>query len=161
MPSIYIIGALKNRQIMEFAERLRKQGYDVFDQWLTPGPDADSYLLEWAKKRNLSYKEALNSYAARHVFDFDKSHIDRCDMAILYMPAGKSAHIELGYVIGSGKKAYILFDKEPERFDVMYNFATDVFFNEQELFDELARNKAASEQHKPGAIPHWYHMRMR
>lgn len=29
-------------------------------------------------------------------------------------------------------------DKEPERYDVMYNFATGVYFSRKELLDELA-----------------------
>lgn len=122
---------------MDLANDLRAFGYDVFDDWITPGPEADGFLFEWSKKRKLSYRGALKSYAAQHVFDFDKHHIDRCDIGILVMPAGRSAHLELGYIIGSGKKGFILFDQEPERFDVMYNFATDVFFNKQDLMEHL------------------------
>lgn len=137
MRSIYLIGALKNREIMNLAERLRAEGHEVFDDWMTPGPEADSYLLEWAKNRKLSYKEALNSYAATHIFEFDKSHIDRCDTGILVMPGGRSAHLELGYMVGTGKQGFILFDVEPDRFDVMYRFATDVFFSEGSLIERL------------------------
>jgi hypothetical protein len=51
---IYIIGALKNNEITNIAEELRKINnksieYDVFDQWITPGPDADQYLFEYSK----------------------------------------------------------------------------------------------------------------
>ncbi len=53
--------------------------------------------------------------------------MDRCASALLVLPAGKSGHLELGYAIGSGKKGYILLDKEPERYDVMYAFAAGVF----------------------------------
>jgi hypothetical protein len=44
---------------------------------------------------------------------------------------GKSAHLELGYSIGMGKEAHILFDEEPDRFDLMYNFipADNIHFN--------------------------------
>ena len=55
----------------------------------------------------------------------------------MLMPAGKSGHLELGYIIGRGKPGYILFDGEPERYDVMVQFATGIFFNKQELFDKL------------------------
>lgn len=135
--SIYLIGALKNRQIQDLAIKLRAEGYDVFDDWQAPGPEADSFLLEWAKKRGLTYKEALQSYAAQHVFEFDKFHVDRCDTGVLVMPAGKSAHMELGYMRGQGKQVFILFDQWPDRFDVMYNFATDVFVDEGELIGRL------------------------
>ena len=137
--SIYLLGALKNREIMALGERLRAEGFDVFDEWLSPGPDADAFLLEYAKFRNLTYKEALNTYAAKQVFEFDKSHIDRCDIGIMVMPCGKSGHLELGYMIGCGKPGYILFDQEPDRMDVMYQFATDIFFDVEELIVELKK----------------------
>jgi hypothetical protein len=53
------------------------------------------------------------------------------------MPAGKSGHLELGYMLGQGKRGYVLFDKEPERWDIMYQFATDDFFCKEELVAEL------------------------
>ena len=137
MKSIYLIGALKNWDIVQLTNELEQQGFDVFSEWLTPGPEADSFLLKYAKLRGWSYKQALDSYAANHTFLFDKKHIDRCDLAVMCMPCGKSGHIELGYVIGCGKPGYILFDSEPERFDLMHKLATDIFFSKQDLFDEL------------------------
>lgn len=139
MTSIYLLGALKNRDIVHIGERLRKEGFDVFDDWQCPGPEADSFLLEYYKVRGFSYKEALNSYGARLVFEFDKYHIDRCDIAVMIMPCGKSCHLELGYALGQGKPGYILFDEEPVKMDVMYNFSTDIFFNVEDLIKELKK----------------------
>jgi len=135
---IYIIGALKNAEITSIAAELRPK-YDVFDQWITPGPDADQYLFEYAKKRGWNYKEALTCDAARNNFDFDKRHIDSSDIVVMVMPAGKSAHLELGYSIGMGKEAHILFDKEPERFDLMYNFVPvdNIHFSVESLKNRL------------------------
>jgi hypothetical protein len=144
MISIYLIGALKNWAIVDLANCLTAEGFDVFADWITPGPDADTYLLKYAKLRGWSYKQALNSYAATHVFEFDKSHIDGSDLVIMVMPAGKSGHLELGYARGCGKPGYILFDKEPERFDVMYRFATGLFFDKDSLIKELRRVYAES-----------------
>jgi nucleoside 2-deoxyribosyltransferase len=135
--SIYLIGALKNRAIMKLGNELRSHGFDVFDDWLTPGPEADAFLLEYERHRGRGYKAALKGYAAQHNFAFDKAHIDRCDMAIMCMPCGKSGHLELGYVIGCGKPGFILFDAEPDRMDLMYNFATDIFFSQEELINAL------------------------
>jgi len=137
--SIYLIGALANPEIPHIATKLRSEGFDVFDDWWSAGPLADSYLLDYAKKRNLNYKAALQTYAAKHIFEFDKLHLDRCDTAIMVMKAGKSAHLELGYAAGRGKKTYILFDKEPSRVDIMYQFANNIFFNVEELIDELKK----------------------
>jgi nucleoside 2-deoxyribosyltransferase len=135
--TIYIIGALKNWDVVTLANELEALGFEAFADWITPGPEADAYLLKYAKLRGWSYKRALASHAARHVFEFDKFHIDRSDIVIMLMPAGRSGHLELGYARGCGKPGYILFDKEPERLDIMYLFATDVFFNKADLIETL------------------------
>ena len=135
--SIYIIGSLRNPEIPKFANELQAQGFEAFADWYSPGPQADDFWRDYAKARGLSYGQALKSPAATHVYEFDKSHLDRCDAAVMLMPAGKSAHLELGYTIGKGKPGYILFDQEPERYDVMVQFATGVFFSKEDLFYEL------------------------
>lgn len=138
--SVYLIGSLKNREIPKIAKLLRSSGLDVFDDWQSPGPDADDYLRDYYRDRGLSYSEVLNSYSARHIYEFDKKHLDRCDCAILVMPAGKSGHLELGYTIGKGKPGYILMDGEPERVDIMHSFATKVFMNQEEMLEHFAKN---------------------
>jgi nucleoside 2-deoxyribosyltransferase len=135
--SIYIIGSLRNPEIPKFANELQSQGFEAFADWYQPGPEADDFWRNYSKERGLTYKQALDSYGAKQIFDFDKYHLDRCDAAVMLMPAGKSGHLELGYTIGKGKPGYILFDQEPERYDVMVQFATRVFFNKEDLFYEL------------------------
>jgi hypothetical protein len=57
------------------------------------------------------------------------------------MKAGKSAHLELGYILGKGKKGFILFESEPARWDVMYQFASGIFFSKKDLFKQLKKEK--------------------
>ena len=137
---IYLIGSLRNQEIPKLARRLREElGVEVFDDWFSPGPKADDYWRDFEHARGSSYKQALKSYAGTHVFEFDKYHIDRLPIVVMAMPAGKSGHLELGYSLGKGKRGYIFFEEEPERWDVMYQFATDIFFNEKELVAELKK----------------------
>lgn len=134
MSVIYLIGSLRNREVPVVGEYLRKEtGHEIFDEWWTGSEDADDWLRDYFKFRKLGYKEAIHSYAARNTFEFDKKHLNRADCAVLVMPAGKSGHLELGYIIGQGKPGFILFDAEPERVDIMHNFANDVFFNKEDL----------------------------
>jgi hypothetical protein len=135
--AIYLIGSLRNPEVPILAIRLRELGFDVFDDWYAAGPEADDYWLKYEKQRGSTYDEALKNYAANHVFDFDHHHLDRCDIAILLLPAGKSGHLELGYAIGKGKHSFIFIDKEPERWDVMYRFADGVFFDQRKLENAL------------------------
>lgn len=135
--SIYLIGSLKNKWISEVAGALRGLGYDVFDDWRSPGPDADDHLRDYYRERGFNYREIMESYSARQIFEYDKKHLDRCDCAIMVMPAGKSGHFELGTVIGAGKPGYILFDAEPDRVDIMHGFATGIFLNMEEMVEHF------------------------
>ena len=138
MAKIYLIGSLRSPKVPEVAQKLRAAGHIVFDDWFAAGPEADDYWQKYEQERGHNYKQGLAGYAAHHVFNFDKHHLDTNDLAVLMLPAGKSGHLELGYMIGTGKPGYILFDDEmPDRWDVMYLFAAGVFFNIEELLKEI------------------------
>lgn len=139
--SVYIAGSLRNPKIPHFANYLEKQGFEVFSDWFSPGPKADDFLRHYAKTRKLNYKQTLQTYAARQVFEFDVKHLRRCDSVVVLMPAGRSAMLELGYCRGLGKPGFILFDKEPKRVDVMLQFATDLCFSKKELVESLKKVK--------------------
>ncbi len=136
-PSIYLIGSLRNPRVPEIAARLREAGFEVFDDWHAAGPDADDFWRDYEKARGHDFKRALQGHAAKHVFEFDKHHLDRCNIGLLVLPAGKSGHLELGYMLGQEKLGYILLDGDPERFDCMYQFATDVVTSVEEMLETL------------------------
>ncbi len=125
--SIYLIGSLRNPRVPEVAKLLRGHGYDVFDDWYAAGPNADDHWRDYERERGHDLVTALDGYAARHVFEYDRSHLDRCHTGVLLLPAGKSGHLELGYLIGQGKPGYIVLDGDPDRYDVMYGFADAVY----------------------------------
>ncbi|MDP2695646.1 MAG: hypothetical protein Q8O87_00100 [bacterium] len=137
---VYLIGSLRNPEVPKIVKRIRELGFDVFDDWYAAGPEADDKWRDYEKARGRTYNEALKGLAANHVYHFDLKHLDECDIAVLYLPAGKSGHLELGYAIGRGKIGYILLDN-PERWDVMYLFAEGVFHSFGELEKELKRVK--------------------
>ena len=137
MKSIYLIGSLRNPAVPLLAEDLRFAGFDVFDDWYAAGPEADDRWRDYENARGHTYAQALQGYAAQHVFRFDKYHLDRCDAAVLLMPCGKSGHLELGYMIGQGKPGFVLFDEIPERYDVMLAFASGVFVDQSSLTEAL------------------------
>lgn len=139
---IYVIGSLKNPRIPEIGSELRSYGYRVFDDWWAASEDADDWWQGYEKQRGRTFAEALAGAHAQDVFDFDKRHIDESDIVLLVLPAGKSGHLELGYGIGLGKPGFILLDKEPDRFDVMYNFATAVVSTVPELVMAIERKQS-------------------
>jgi nucleoside 2-deoxyribosyltransferase len=139
MKRVYLIGSLRNPRVAELGNTLRRAGLEVFDDWHAAGPEADDHWQKYEQAKGNSFIQALKGAAAQHVFAFDRENLDASDAAVLVLPAGKSGHLELGYMAGKGKKTYILMDKEPERFDVMYCFATSVHMMPVPLIDELKR----------------------
>lgn len=137
---VYLIGSLRNPAVPEVAAKLRASDIDVFDDWYAAGPHADDCWRDYEKGRGHSYAEALDGYAAKHVFSFDYMHLGRCDGAVLMLPAGKSGHLELGFMAGRGKPTFILLD-EPERWDVMYQFATGVYSTIDDLVKGIRKVK--------------------
>jgi len=135
---VYVIGSLRNPNIPKVGAAVRKLGFEVFDDWHAAGPHADDEWKKYEEKRGRSYAEALEGEAARHVFSFDKEHLDDADIALLVTPAGRSAHLELGYMVGTGKYTIVLHD-DPERWDVMYLFAHKVVASLKELEECLLK----------------------
>lgn len=133
--SIYLIGSLRNKKVPEIGKTLRENGFDVFDDWYGAGPEADDKWKEYEEARGRTYAQALDGYAANHVFAFDKYHLNRCDATLLVLPAGRSGHLELGYSVGIGKRGFILTEPNHDRWDVMYRFAEQVFFSEDEMIE--------------------------
>src|ERR1041385_5062405 len=100
---LYLIGSLRNPAVPALGEALRAHGHEVFDDWYAAGPEADDKWKEYEVSRGRSYREALKGHAAKHVFEFDLHHLNRCDGCVLVLPAGRSGHLEFGFMCGKGK----------------------------------------------------------
>ena len=131
---IYVIGSLRNPRIPEISEELRRRLHeDVFDDWFAVGPHADDAWRDYERARGHDLVEALRGRAARHTFEFDLRHLIDASTVVLVLPAGKSAHLELGFAVGKRKTTAVLLDDDPERYDVMYQFADVVANNIPDL----------------------------
>jgi hypothetical protein len=121
---IYLIGSLENPKVPLIGNVLRKEGWDVFDDWFAAGPDADKQWRAYEEQRGHSYIQALDGSAAHHVHEYDRDHLRRSQAAVLVLPAGRSGHLELGVHIGAGRPGYILLaDDQAPKWDVMYRWA--------------------------------------
>lgn len=140
--SIYIVGSLRNRKkVMKFANELRSHKFEVFDDWTAPGPDADLYLWKYYKQRGFAYQEMVESLAAVNNSSFDLAHLEKADTAIMLAPCGRSAHLEIGWKSRTNP-CFILFDKVPERPDIMYRILKgNLFFDKDKLIAALKKTK--------------------
>jgi len=73
----------------------------------TDWEDVDEYL------RMVSHPRALAGFSA------DFAAMQRADAFVLVLPCGKSAHLELGWAVGAGKRTAILLE-EPVEPELMY-----------------------------------------
>lgn len=140
---IYVIGSLKNHHPCNVANELREHGYEVFDDWHATSPDTDKYLTAYERGRGRNMRDALRGKAAQNQFKFDKAHLNLCRAVVLVMPAGKSGHMELGFVCGLGKPAFVLLERDPDEFDLMYAFCFDtggdICYSVEELLTGLRK----------------------
>lgn len=137
----YVIGSLRNPAVPELGNELRAMGFDAFDDWYGAGETADDSWQAYEEYRGRTYDVALYGAAATNIYEFDRRHLDSSEFCVMLLPAGKSGHIEFGYIVGQGKPGYILMDGLPARWDVMYRFADGVFFDKASLFEALAKLK--------------------
>ena len=122
MLKVYLIGSLRNPQVPIIGNSLRELDVDVFDDWHGGGSRADREWQRYEEIRGRTYVEALYDRYATHIWAFDKYHLDTSDAAVMVHPVGRSAHIELGYMVGKEKPTFVYFPRPPERFDVMLRF---------------------------------------
>ena len=134
---VYLIGSLRNPQVPRIAAKLRRAGFEVFDEWHSVGSRADDHFRDYERARGHKMAEALQSWEAKHIFEFDRTHLMRADVVVLVLPCGKSGHLELGWALGRGKRGYVLQQVEPARFDIMYQFADGVFRTVPQLVEAL------------------------
>lgn len=134
---VYIGGALANPEIVRLTRTLLENGYDAFSEWYTPGKEADVLWRDYEIALGFDYRTALARPSAQNTFRFDRTNIEDSDVFIMLLPCGKSAHLELGYAAGRGIDTIIYMPEQPERWDVMYNFAGAIVYNDDELLKAL------------------------
>lgn len=136
-PLVYLVGSLRNSVVVDVTNALDAAQCDVFSDWFTPGPEADDYWQRYEKARGRTYRQALTSPAAQNTFAFDLRNLLKADVVVMVAPAGKSAHLELGFAAGCGKPTFILMDEpsKKDRWDVMTLFAGEPIDADEVLAD--------------------------
>jgi hypothetical protein len=139
---IYVASSWRNEQQPAVVKALRAAGHEVYDfREPTPGDqdkgfawsDIDPDWQEWSPelfRRSLAHPLAVNG------FECDLEAMEWADAFVLVMPCGRSAHLELGWAIGRGKRAVILLSgAEPE---LMYRLAwPDICCSFDEVIEAL------------------------
>lgn len=117
---IYVASSWRNDIQPGVVALLRGAGHEVYDfknpKWNESGfhwSEIDQGWQYWSFKE---YLEALEHPLALSGYKSDIDALDWCDVCVLVLPCGRSAHLELGYAVGQQKLTAILHNgaAEPE-----------------------------------------------
>lgn len=138
---IYVASSWRNLVQTRVVEALRADGHEVYDfrdpdDRGVPGGfswrEIDDDWLNWSPEK---FRELIHHQAASVGFTRDFEAMQKADACVLVMPCGRSAHLELGWCAGAGKRTLILLAPgEPE---LMYRIADRLCLSIDEVRQEL------------------------
>lgn len=130
---VYVASSWRNPLQPAIVAILRAAGIDCYD-FRNPAPGETGFAWsdidpDWTNWSAEQYVKALNDPIAEHGFRRDFDAMQRADAFVLVLPCGRSAHLELGWAVGAGKRTAILTrdGEEPELMAKMVDhIATDM-----------------------------------
>lgn len=129
---IAVVAALKASGLAAYDFRNPAPGNNGF-RWTDVDPEwtgvngTDGVTTPEAYLRSIEHPVAIDGYRA----DFEA--MEKADTFVLVLPCGRSAHLELGWAVGAGKRTVILLD-DPCTPELMYRM---VDYVAPSLFDLL------------------------
>lgn len=142
MAKIYLASSWRNADQPETVKILRECGHQVYD-FRNPRPGEHGFAWKqidpawegWTAER---YRELVTTHpTAMAGFQSDFRAMQWCDTCVLLLPCGRSAHLELGWCAGRGKRTIIVLrdGEEPELMNLM---ADELVIGPEELLRALA-----------------------
>lgn len=125
MTKIYVASSWRNTKQPGVILSLREAGHSVYD-FRNPSHGLGGFHWseldpEWQSWTPAGYKSALLSHPkAAQGFLTDLRAMMWSELCVMVMPCGRSAHLELGWCAGAGKRTIILLsDGEPELMNLL------------------------------------------
>lgn len=125
---IYVASSWRCPTQPAVVEALRAAGFEVYDFRNPPESSAFRWteVNPWFKGTvdQDNTRAMLDHPVARKAFGVDMGALRGCDLCVLVMPCGRSAHLEAGYAVGAGKPTCILLgdEQEPELMHLMADY---------------------------------------
>ena len=125
---IYIASSSRNRRLTELTKSLREKGHTVFNFTEEDQPAAWAQLNSNGQGnhgRSIDFDqviEMLEDQDSVKTFERDMTALKEATAVICVLPCSRSAHLELGYAIATGKRTVILYE-DPEEPDLMHRAA--------------------------------------
>lgn len=133
---VYVASSWRNDIQPEVVKALVDFGFYVYD-FKNPVPGENGFRWteidpEWQQWTPVKFREALRHPVAIEGFQRDMQALEQCDICVLVMPCGRSAHLELGYAVGADKHTVVLLpnNSEPE---LMYKMCDHLCTSMEEM----------------------------
>ncbi len=140
---VYVASSWRNKEQPAVVQMLRHAGHAVYDfrnppEGLKTGFSWSQIDPDWKSWDAKEYREHLmNHPLCAQSFMSDFRAMRWADACVMVLPCGRSAHTEMGYFTGQGKRTVILMDKgiiEPE---LMYLQADSICLDIEEVLQVL------------------------
>lgn len=135
---VYVAGSFKNAvKIRLFAQRLREAGLHCY-VFCDENERTNLLSEELRNKYDITLCKPNTALRVPIIYDIGQINLDMLkiyDAVIVVLPCGKSAHLEAGYMAGSGRPVWIYGPMVRGEFDAMYVMAKGVY--DENEFDKL------------------------
>jgi len=142
MKKIYVASSWRNPTQPSVVAALREAGHEVYD-FRNPAPGNSGFgwrqlglgdAKEWTPG---ILREALRHPVAQQGFAHDMDALRSCDACVLVLPCGRSAHLELGWATGAGKRTYVLTAETLDEPELMYLMCDGICLSVAEVVELL------------------------
>jgi len=139
---VYVASSWRNLLQQGVVGALKAAGHEVYD-FKNPGPGKEGFSWKqinpnWSIDRPavipFEHRRMLEHPVAQAGFKSDMDALRECDVCVLVLPCGRSAHLELGWAVGAGKKTVVL-EPDPIEPDLMYLMCDRLCISFDELLD--------------------------
>ena len=118
---VYLASSWRNPYYLRALADITAAGHEVYDwrnhpaafNWKQVDEDWENWSMD-------NYLKALNHPVAEAGFASDARELDECDVCVLLLPCGRSAHTELGYMLGAGKPGLVVLMDHTFEPELMY-----------------------------------------
>ena len=140
---VYVASSWRNERQPGVVVALRIAGHNVYDFRHTGGVLDGGFRwswidLDWQEWDAAHFRAIVTSDEPFVVVGFgtDMDALNAADACVLVLPCGRSAHLELGYSVGLGKRTVVLLDERPEP-ELMYRMVDHLCLTVEEVEEVL------------------------
>ena len=148
---VYVASSWRNEHQQDVVNELRLNGYEVYD-FKHPNPNSIDIGFQmskidanWQDWNTEEFRTALRTDYAQYGFNRDFDAMKAADICVLCLLCGRSAHLEAGWMKGSGKKVIAFIPPghriEPE---LMYSMLDGIALSVQELIEMMKEENSGT-----------------